>query len=65
MIPLLSGLAMDDDETVKEALSAELVAIIWWFLVNCKVVEDEEASSAMTATSASTSSYVFLPFTLF
>ncbi|TFY57879.1 hypothetical protein EVG20_g8369, partial [Dentipellis fragilis] len=31
VLPLLSGLAMDDDETVKEALASELVPIIWWF----------------------------------
>ena len=47
VLPLLSGLAMDDgslcsiylnyhllftlDESVKEALAAELVSIIWWF----------------------------------
>lgn len=47
VLPLLSGLAMDDgqlssihincillfilDESVKEALAAELVPIIWWF----------------------------------
>ncbi|KNZ74186.1 Serine/threonine-protein phosphatase 4 regulatory subunit 1 [Termitomyces sp. J132] len=31
VLPLLDGLALDDDEQVKEALAAELVSLIWWF----------------------------------
>ncbi|OCH95039.1 ARM repeat-containing protein [Obba rivulosa] len=38
ILPILNGLAMDD---VKEALAAELVPIIWWFITNCKLVEDD------------------------
>ncbi|KAA1474907.1 ARM repeat-containing protein [Dentipellis sp. KUC8613] len=41
VLPLLSGLAMDDDDTVKEALATELVPIIWWFTSNCRVTDDE------------------------
>ncbi|CAL1704938.1 unnamed protein product [Somion occarium] len=41
VLPLLNGLAMDEDEAVKEALSAELVPIIWWFITRCKLVEDD------------------------
>ncbi|KAH9952153.1 ARM repeat-containing protein [Amylocystis lapponica] len=45
VLPLLNGLAMDDDETVKEALAAELVPIIWWFITHCKIVEEDHAVS--------------------
>ncbi|GBE82030.1 hypothetical protein SCP_0404060 [Sparassis crispa] len=41
VLPLLNGLAMDDDEAVKEALAAELVPIIWWFITHCRLVEDD------------------------
>ncbi|KAJ2966054.1 hypothetical protein NUW54_g13919 [Trametes sanguinea] len=30
-------------EAVKEALAAELVPIIWWFITHCKLVEDDSA----------------------
>ncbi|KAH7923518.1 hypothetical protein BV22DRAFT_1068634 [Leucogyrophana mollusca] len=40
VLPLLPSLAMDEDEAVKEALASELVAIIWWFLTRCHVVEE-------------------------
>ncbi|KAI0082750.1 ARM repeat-containing protein [Panus rudis PR-1116 ss-1] len=41
VLPLLNGLAMDEDDSVKEALAAELVPIIWWFVTRCKLVEDD------------------------
>ncbi|KAI0724058.1 hypothetical protein C8T65DRAFT_93958 [Cerioporus squamosus] len=41
VLPLLNGLAMDEDEAVKEALAAELVPIIWWFITHCRLVEDD------------------------
>ncbi|RPD66313.1 ARM repeat-containing protein [Lentinus tigrinus ALCF2SS1-7] len=41
VLPLLNYLAMDEDEAVKEALAAELVPIIWWFITHCKLVEDD------------------------
>ncbi|KAI8998481.1 hypothetical protein BD414DRAFT_512104 [Trametes punicea] len=41
VLPLLNILATDDDEAVKEALAAELVPIIWWFITHCKLVEDD------------------------
>lgn len=59
VIPLLSGLAMDDDEAVKEALSAELVSIIWWFITHCKVVVEEEASSGMSSNFSTSSCVTF------
>ncbi|OSD08686.1 ARM repeat-containing protein [Trametes coccinea BRFM310] len=43
VLPLLNNLATDDDEAVKEALAAELVPIIWWFITHCKLVEDDTA----------------------
>ncbi|TFK54986.1 hypothetical protein OE88DRAFT_1653583 [Heliocybe sulcata] len=44
VLPLLSGLAMDEEESVKEALACELLSIMWWFISNCRVVEDETPS---------------------
>ncbi|KAI0673048.1 hypothetical protein C8Q78DRAFT_970689 [Trametes maxima] len=43
VLPLLNILATDDDEAVKEALAAELVPIIWWFVTHCRLVEDDTA----------------------
>lgn len=40
VLPLLSGLAMDEDELVKEALAAELVPLIWWFFTHCQLTPD-------------------------
>jgi len=40
VLPLLPSLAVDEDEAVKEALSAELVSIMWWFLTNCRLIEE-------------------------
>ncbi|KAF7304799.1 hypothetical protein MKEN_01194000 [Mycena kentingensis (nom. inval.)] len=40
--PLLQYLALDEDERVKEALVGELVAIIWWFFTNCRIVPEPE-----------------------
>ncbi|KAJ7740714.1 armadillo-type protein [Mycena maculata] len=41
VLPLVPGLAMDEDEKVKEALVAELVAVIWWFFTHCQVIPDD------------------------
>ncbi|KAG1875048.1 armadillo-type protein [Suillus tomentosus] len=40
VLPLLPSLSVDEDEAVKEALSAELVSIMWWFLTHCHLVEE-------------------------
>ncbi|KAG8217817.1 armadillo-type protein [Butyriboletus roseoflavus] len=40
VLPLLPSLAMDEDETVKEAFASELVEILWWFLTHCLLVEE-------------------------
>jgi len=41
VLPILSSLAVDEDETVKEALSAELVHVIWWVVTHYRVVRDD------------------------
>ena len=41
VIPILSSLAIDEDETVKEALSAELVHVIWWVVTHYRVVRED------------------------
>ncbi|PCH38124.1 hypothetical protein WOLCODRAFT_136056 [Wolfiporia cocos MD-104 SS10] len=40
VLPLLNSLALDEDEAVKEALAAELMSIIWWYITNCRIVDD-------------------------
>ncbi|KIK98846.1 hypothetical protein PAXRUDRAFT_30878 [Paxillus rubicundulus Ve08.2h10] len=40
VLPLLSNLAMDEDESVKEAFASELVEILWWFLTRCRLAEE-------------------------
>lgn len=40
VLPLLPSLSVDEDEAVKEALSAELVSIMWWFFTHCHLVEE-------------------------
>ncbi|THH05452.1 hypothetical protein EW145_g4780 [Phellinidium pouzarii] len=46
VIPLMNGLAMDEDEAVKEALVEDLVSSIWWFLTHCQVVDFEVSEEA-------------------
>ncbi|OSX65087.1 hypothetical protein POSPLADRAFT_1167264 [Postia placenta MAD-698-R-SB12] len=41
VLPLLNGLALDEDEAVKEALAAELLPIVWWFITHCRLVEED------------------------
>ncbi|KAF8488785.1 armadillo-type protein [Gautieria morchelliformis] len=41
VLPLLNGLAVDDEDAVKEALVSNLVDIMWWFFENCRLVEEE------------------------
>ncbi|KAF9069880.1 armadillo-type protein [Rhodocollybia butyracea] len=38
VLPLLTPLAMDEDEMVKEAFSSKLVTIIWWFFTHCQLI---------------------------
>ncbi|KAJ3839825.1 armadillo-type protein [Lentinula raphanica] len=38
VLPLLTTLATDEDEMVKEAFSSKLVSIIWWFFTHCQLV---------------------------
>ncbi|KAF8628354.1 hypothetical protein AX15_003890 [Amanita polypyramis BW_CC] len=53
VLPLLTGLAMDDEEQVKEVLAAQLIPIIWWFFTHCQVVSDESSMDAETYQSRS------------
>ncbi|CAE6415840.1 unnamed protein product [Rhizoctonia solani] len=41
VLPLLGGLAIDEEERVKEAFVGELLVIIWWFFTTCKVTDQE------------------------
>ena len=41
VLPILSSLAVDEDETVKEALSAELVHVIWWVVTHYRVARED------------------------
>ncbi|KAI0059670.1 hypothetical protein BV25DRAFT_1828640 [Artomyces pyxidatus] len=43
VLPLLTDLAMEADDGMKEALSTELVPIVWWFSSNCRLTDDETA----------------------
>ncbi|KIM49226.1 hypothetical protein M413DRAFT_21488 [Hebeloma cylindrosporum] len=64
VLPLLSGLAMDDDEPVKEALAAELVPIIWWFFAHCQIIPDDlkpEEAYASSSTTVTISVQAFTP----
>ncbi|KAH9484240.1 Serine/threonine-protein phosphatase 4 regulatory subunit 1 [Psilocybe cubensis] len=64
VLPLLSGLAMDDDEHVKEALAAELVPIIWWFFTDCQIIPDDpkpEEAYASSSTTVTISVQAFTP----
>ncbi|KAF9483896.1 ARM repeat-containing protein, partial [Pholiota conissans] len=62
--PLLNGLAMDDDELVKEALAAELVPVIWWFFTHCQIIPDNlnpEETYASSSTTVTISVQAFTP----
>ncbi|KAJ7489817.1 armadillo-type protein [Mycena galericulata] len=62
VLPLVPGLAMDEDEKVKEALVAELVAVIWWFFTHCQVIPDDLGVEE-TVYSSSTSTISVQAFT--
>ncbi|KAH6918687.1 HEAT repeat family protein [Coprinopsis sp. MPI-PUGE-AT-0042] len=64
VLPLIEGLAVDDEESVKEALAAELVPVIWWFFSHCQVIPDDPDAMegfASTSTTATISVQVFTP----
>lgn len=48
VLPILSSLAIDEDETVKEALSAELVHVIWWVVTHYRVVREDACQPPAT-----------------
>ncbi|EUC56984.1 RRM/R3H domain protein [Rhizoctonia solani AG-3 Rhs1AP] len=41
VLPLLGGLAIDEEERVKETFVGELLSIIWWFFTTCRVTDQE------------------------
>ncbi|KAG8686722.1 hypothetical protein FRC09_013953, partial [Ceratobasidium sp. 395] len=41
VLPLLGGLAIDEEERVKETFVAELLVIIWWFFTTCRLTDQE------------------------
>ncbi|KAG6911451.1 hypothetical protein DXG01_014525 [Tephrocybe rancida] len=60
VLPLLEGLATDEDEQVKEALAVELVALIWWFFTHCDVTSDDDDDDSIS-TSTAVSVQAFTP----
>ena len=48
VLPILSSLAIDEDETVKEALSAELVHVIWWVVTHYRVAREDACQLLVT-----------------
>ncbi|KAF9532281.1 armadillo-type protein [Crepidotus variabilis] len=68
VLPLLSGLAMDEGglhyEAVKEALAVELIPVIWWFFTHCQVIPDDlpnEEKYASSSTTVTISVQAFTP----
>jgi hypothetical protein len=42
VLPLLSGLAMDEEDSVREGMAKSFGDIAWWFFTHCKVVLEDE-----------------------
>ncbi|KAF5365609.1 hypothetical protein D9758_003243 [Tetrapyrgos nigripes] len=45
VLPHLSTLATDEDDTVKDAFSSKLVTVIWWFFTHCRVVPGDDVDT--------------------
>lgn len=63
-LPLITVLALDDEESVKEALASVLSPLIWWFFSRCQIVPDDLETLqgfASTSTTATISVQVFTP----
>jgi serine/threonine-protein phosphatase 4 regulatory subunit 1 len=54
VLPLLSGYSMDEDDLVKEAFSAQLHKILWYFFSTCRLIS--EPGETVTITSEGMSS---------
>lgn len=54
VLPLLSGYSMDEDDLVKEAFSAQLHKILWYFFSTCRLIS--EPGETLTVTSEGMSS---------
>ncbi|RXW18885.1 hypothetical protein EST38_g6981 [Candolleomyces aberdarensis] len=64
VLPLIHNLAVDEDESVKAALAAELVPVIWWFFSHCQLIPDDLDSLqpyASTSTMVTISVQSFTP----
>ncbi|KAG6896349.1 hypothetical protein C0992_008845 [Termitomyces sp. T32_za158] len=61
VLPLLDGLALDEDEQVKEALVAELVLVIWWFFSHCHITSEDQESARASSVPATVSVQAFTP----
>ncbi|KAL5634602.1 hypothetical protein ACGC1H_002596 [Rhizoctonia solani] len=57
VLPLLGGLAIDEEERVKETFVGELLSIIWWFFTTCRVT-DQEPEAAPEAADPNTIPFV-------
>ncbi|KAH8833851.1 armadillo-type protein [Flagelloscypha sp. PMI_526] len=62
VLPLLSGLAIDEEDSVREVLAQELGRIMWWFFVHCQVITElDDIPVASTSTQAFLYSQSFTP----
>ncbi|KAG6903194.1 hypothetical protein C0995_002737 [Termitomyces sp. Mi166 len=61
VLPLLDGLALDEDEQVKEALAAELVALVWWFFTHCDMSSQDPETTRANKSRATVSVQAFTP----
>ncbi|KAG8754237.1 hypothetical protein FRC14_005259 [Serendipita sp. 396] len=59
--PLLNGLGTDAEESVKEVFVQELVPVIWWFLMNCQVVDHSSQEPYPASDTAYVPSDAFTP----
>jgi len=49
VLPLLSGYSMDDDDLVKEAFSAQLHKILWYFFSTCRLISEPSETVVVTS----------------
>lgn len=49
VLPLLSGYSMDEDDLVKEAFSAQLHKILWYFFSTCRLISEPGETVIITS----------------
>ena len=49
VLPLLSGYSMDEDDLVKEAFSAQLHKILWYFFSTCRLISEPGETVIVTS----------------